>query len=164
MAAMPSATRASAAVLGPGGKIYVIGGEDDIGALAAVHVYDVTGDSWATETDLPVPVSDLAAVLDAAGRIVVIGGLDATGQPTADVFVTQDLDADLVAPSFWSVPETAVYADQPYNYQAGADGNPAPGYSLAGAPTGMTIDAISGLVSWIDGREYGRHGFAGLHH
>ncbi|MEW6413300.1 MAG: putative Ig domain-containing protein, partial [Candidatus Zixiibacteriota bacterium] len=53
-----------------------------------------------------------------------------------------------IAPTFTSTPITTGTYGVAYSYDADADGIPAPTFALATAPAGMTIDAISGLVSW----------------
>jgi lysophospholipase L1-like esterase len=40
---------------------------------------------------------------------------------------------------------------QTYSYDVDATGEPAPAFSLLSAPLGMSIDPISGLISWIPG-------------
>ncbi len=52
------------------------------------------------------------------------------------------------APTIISLPKTSARVGQLYNYDVQAFGEPAPVYSLATAPSGMTIDAVSGTVSW----------------
>ena len=52
------------------------------------------------------------------------------------------------APQITSVPLTSATQGQPYNYQVLASGSPAPAFSLAAAPAGMTINSTSGLISW----------------
>lgn len=54
------------------------------------------------------------------------------------------------APQFYSLPVTSATAGQSYSYQAFArDPNQdAISYALTEAPPGMTIDAITGLISW----------------
>ncbi|MGB2985952.1 MAG: putative Ig domain-containing protein, partial [Phycisphaerae bacterium] len=56
-----------------------------------------------------------------------------------------------VPPQIISIPETSVTKDLEYFYQVEAfdpDGDPL-GYALGIAPSGMTIDADSGLVEWL---------------
>lgn len=52
-----------------------------------------------------------------------------------------------------------ITAGVPFNYQVIASGYPTiTGYSLTSAPAGMTIDAATGLISWLPGAEQ-----AGMH-
>jgi hypothetical protein len=52
------------------------------------------------------------------------------------------------APTITSLPKTAARIGQPYSYEVQAFGEPAPVFSLSISPTGMTIDATSGHISW----------------
>jgi photosystem II stability/assembly factor-like uncharacterized protein len=52
------------------------------------------------------------------------------------------------APTITSIPETSAAVGQPYSYDAGAAGFPVPTYYLILSPSGMTIDTVSGVVSW----------------
>ncbi|MFH1844191.1 MAG: LamG-like jellyroll fold domain-containing protein, partial [bacterium] len=56
---------------------------------------------------------------------------------------------DPVGPSFISAPLDSAYLDEPYVYDCDAAGNPAPTYSLVTAPEGMTIDPVTGEITWI---------------
>src|SRR2546425_745607 len=73
---LPTARFGSAAVLGPDGRIYVLGRTNDNGELATVEAYDPTTKSWAwaTVASLPTPRFGLAAVLGPDGRIYALGG------------------------------------------------------------------------------------------
>jgi PKD repeat protein len=53
------------------------------------------------------------------------------------------------APEIVSVPGLAAQAAQAYAYDVDAAGNPAPVYALTAAPDGMTIDAATGVISWL---------------
>lgn len=52
------------------------------------------------------------------------------------------------APQITSLPRTTARVNELYTYRVVAWGTPAPTYSLTQAPSGMTIDAVSGEVSW----------------
>jgi hypothetical protein len=52
------------------------------------------------------------------------------------------------APQITSTPVTSATQGQPYSYQVTASGSPAPTFSLTTAPTGMTINSTSGLITW----------------
>ncbi|MFZ1731800.1 MAG: putative Ig domain-containing protein [Bacteroidota bacterium] len=52
------------------------------------------------------------------------------------------------APTILSLPKTTARVAQPYTYDVQAYGEPAPVYALSTAPAGMTIDAVSGRISW----------------
>ncbi len=53
-----------------------------------------------------------------------------------------------VAPAFTSTPVTTGTYGQLYTYDANASGYPAPTFSLTTFPTGMTIDANTGVIEW----------------
>ena len=54
----------------------------------------------------------------------------------------------LTAPAIVTVPSTSVELGQMYVYDVDASGVPDPIYSLVTAPSGMTIDSISGFIEW----------------
>ncbi|MCA9246979.1 MAG: tandem-95 repeat protein [Planctomycetales bacterium] len=154
VAPMPIGTRDSAVAMDHDGLIYVIGGMTDSGATDAVQVYDPSTNSWSSETALPTASYSLSAVYGPGGKIVVAGGFDAAGTATDTVYLTQDLTIADIAPTFTSSPQTSGSLDTYYTYDVNANGNPVPTYSLITAPTGMSIDATSGLISWqpVDGQ------------
>ncbi len=147
VASMPIAVRDSAAVLA-NGKIYVLGGVTATGTTAAVESYNETTNTWTTETSLPAPVSSEAAAVDSLGRIEVLGGFDATGKPTAAVSISQRLSNPDAAPSITSTPNTFASWGNLYHYQVLSTANPQATYSLTTAPSGMTINSATGLISW----------------
>jgi hypothetical protein len=144
---MPIAVRNSAAVLA-NGKIYVLGGVTSTGTTAAVESYDETTNSWTTETSLPAPVSSAGAVVDSLGRIEVLGGFDANGKPTAAVSISQELGNPDAAPTITSTANTSASWGNLYQYQVISTANPQATYSLTTAPSGMTINRATGLISW----------------
>ena len=58
-------------------------------------------------------------------------------------------DTSGLAPGITSTPVTTAIVGANYNYDVNATGIPAPTYSLSTPPSGMTINAASGLISWI---------------
>lgn len=52
------------------------------------------------------------------------------------------------APAIYSQPATDAVVGEAYNYQVRATGNPVPTYTLTTAPSGMTIDEVSGMIDW----------------
>jgi N-acetylneuraminic acid mutarotase len=148
VASMPLAVRDSAAVLGPNGKIYVLGGRTSTGATAAVESYNESTNTWSTESPLPAPVSSAAAAVDSLGRIDVLGGFDATGRPTAGVSISQKLSNPDAAPTITSSPNTSASWGNLYHYQVLSTASPQATYSLTTAPSGMTINSSTGLISW----------------
>ena len=55
------------------------------------------------------------------------------------------------APTITSTAVTTGNSGVPYTYDVNASGNPAPTYSLTTAPSGMTINSTSGVISWTPG-------------
>ncbi len=53
------------------------------------------------------------------------------------------------APVITSVPATSVLAGATFIYDIDANGTPAPTYALVSGPTGMTVDATTGVLRWI---------------
>ena len=51
-------------------------------------------------------------------------------------------------PTIISTPLTAATVGAVYTYDVDATGNPVPTYTLTVAPAGMTIDGVTGLISW----------------
>lgn len=87
------ARRFSAAVVLPDRSVLVIGGEDEVGALAAIERYEPDIDRWSLAGQLPFPrVAPAAAVID--GQLIVVGGRDASGIPTSTMFVVPLADLD----------------------------------------------------------------------
>ncbi len=148
VAPMPIGTQDSAAVIDDDGVVYVLGGIADTGTIATVQTYDSATDTWGTETDLPAATHSLAAAIDANERLVVIGGTDAAGNVVDTVYQSQRFDIPESAPNVFSTPNTSGSLDEFYSYDVNAFGNPNPTYSLVTGPAGMTIDSLSGQISW----------------
>lgn len=53
-----------------------------------------------------------------------------------------------VTPTITSTPVVQVSVNQPYTYDVDASGSPAPTFALLTNPAGMTIDPVSGIISW----------------
>jgi hypothetical protein len=54
-------------------------------------------------------------------------------------------------PAIATIPNATLSATATFTYQVIASGSPAPTYSLSTAPSGMTIDNYTGLISWTPG-------------
>src|SRR6516162_4621177 len=147
VASMPIAVRDSAAVLA-NGKIYVLGGRTSTGATASVESYDEATNTWTTEAALPAPVYGEAAGVDSLGRIETLGGFNRIGNATAAVSISQELSNPDAAPTITSVAKTAASWGNLYQYQVLSTANPQATYSLTKAPSGMTINSSTGLISW----------------
>jgi len=148
VASMPSAVRDSAAVLGSNNLIYVLGGVTSSGTTAAVECYNPGTNTWNTETSLPAPLSDEAAVSDSLGRIEIVVGFDVNGNAVANVWASQELNLPDTAPTIYTTAPTTAWTGTPYTYQVFSTANPQATYSLAVAPSGMTIDSNTGLITW----------------
>ena len=83
---------------------------------------------------------------DTANDMAVIS-VTSAGLAPRTVSVTA-LDNNNAAPVITSSPVTSGIAGAPYRYDVNATGNPAPTYSLSVAPSGMTINSSTGLISW----------------
>src|SRR5690242_5372235 len=71
---LPIARFGLAVVLGPDGRIYVLGGTNSGGNVHTVEVYDPTTQSWTSAPPMPTARFGLAAVLGPDGRIYALGG------------------------------------------------------------------------------------------
>lgn len=70
-----------------------------------------------------------------------------SGDPTRVVDVTAT-DNGNASPAITSTPPLTAVVNAPYRYTATATGNPTPTFSLTTKPSGMTIHATTGLISW----------------
>jgi hypothetical protein len=57
----------------------------------------------------------------------------------------------LSAADIYSFPVTSASVGQPYQYNVGARGYPLPSFGLNTAPSGMSINASTGLIQWTPG-------------
>ncbi|MCO5205967.1 MAG: putative Ig domain-containing protein [Anaerolineae bacterium] len=67
-------------------------------------------------------------------------------------FDTQSYTIDVTAfeaPAITSTPVITGVIGRSYTYDVNATGNPTPTYSLTTKPAGMTIDTVTGLISWL---------------
>ena len=151
LASLPINIRDAAAVFAPDGKLEVLGGISGGATVASVESYDPVSNTWTTNTALPAAVSSAVAVVDSQGRVEAIGGYNASKAPVSTVEVSQVVTQPTAAPAFTSTPTTAsltVGDGGTFTYTAAASGNPPPNYSVVSGPTGLTIDPVSGAVSW----------------
>jgi hypothetical protein len=100
--------------------------------------------NWSVPQVVTVSAAQDDDALDSTATLTVA----AAGIGTRPVPVSVDDDDDS-APSFTSLPPLSAVVGVPYVYDAEADGLPAPSYSLEAAPSGMTVDALSGRVAWL---------------
>ena len=76
--------------------------------------------------------------------------LSTTGLATRTVAVTAT-DITGGAPAITSIADTTAVVAAAYSYDVNASGTPAPTFSLTTSPTGMTINATTGVISWTPG-------------
>lgn len=76
--------------------------------------------------------------------------LSTTGLATRTVAVTAT-DITGGAPAITSIADTTAVVAAAYSYDVNASGTPAPTFSLTTNPTGMTINATTGVISWTPG-------------
>ncbi len=145
VAPMPVAVQNAAVVAGKNNLIYVLGGSNGTAAVSTVQVYNTVSNTWNLESPLPVATSAASAAIDSTGRIMVIGGVNAANTNLASVWTSPQSG---VAPIITSTPVTTAVVNQPFSYVLTATGKPTPSFSLVTGPTGMTVDANTGLVSW----------------
>ena len=145
VAAMPVAVQNAAVVAGRNNLIYVLGGSNGTAPVNTVQAYNTITNTWNLETPLPVATSGASAAIDSTGKIMVVGGINAANANLASVWISPQSGA---APIITSTPVTTVVINQAYSYQLTASGKPTPTFSLVTGPTGMTVDASTGLVSW----------------
>jgi N-acetylneuraminic acid mutarotase len=87
LASMPTPRQLLAAVVGPDGRIYAIGGADaSFNPLTTVEAYDIGTNTWTAAPSLPTGRSALAAATGPDGRIFAIGGFSET-TPQSTVYV-----------------------------------------------------------------------------
>jgi len=94
----PTLRTEAAGVLGPDGKIYVIGGllcgAQTYTVLNTLEIYNPVNDTWATGSAMPTPRSDLAAVFGSNGKLYAIGGLLDSNNTSTDVVEEYDPASD----------------------------------------------------------------------
>jgi chitodextrinase len=146
VAPMPVAVKNAAVVAGKNTLIYVLGGSSGTTPVSTVQVYDALTNTWSLEASLPVAISNASAVIDSTGHVLVIGGQDATNTNLSTVYSSLQAGAPPVFTS--SSFQGTVEINQLFSYLATASGRPAPTFSLVSGPTGMTVNAATGLVSW----------------
>ena len=86
------------------------------------------------------------APLDEGSFEVTVVAVNTAG--TDQQTFTINVSAMLVAPGITSTPVTEAAPGSDYTYDVNATGNPVPTFSLSASPDGMTIDAVTGLITW----------------
>ncbi len=149
MASLPLPIQDAAAAFGPNGKLYVMGGISGGATVASVEMYDPSTNVWTTDTPLLSPVSDANVSIDsAADAIVLVGGFDASGKPTAATEVSSSFNQPPSAPTITGVSSTVAPYGLTYTATIQATTNPQAVYSIVSGPTGMTVNSLTGVITW----------------
>jgi glucose/arabinose dehydrogenase len=117
-------------------------GDVSVTVVGGLLAFDAN--NWST----PQAVTISAAADDDGDGAEATLSVSGSGLTTRDVEVTVH-DTDESPPDFVSTPIATAVVGASYNYDVDAEGLPEPTYSLDVAPAGMTIDASSGLISWV---------------
>ena len=118
-------------------------GDSDITVSAGAALNFNAGNFSTPQTVTLAAAEDADTSTDTATISVTLGG-----DPTRTVAVSV-ADNDNAAPVFTSAPVLTAILGATYRYDADATGNPLPTYSLTTAPSGMTINNSTGVITWI---------------
>ncbi len=129
------------------------------GTYGVAYSYDADADGYPAPT-FALTTAPAGMTIDAAGLItwtpddvgdfaVVVEAANTYGTDVQSFTIT----VGGIAPSFTSTAPLGGVVGELYTYDANADGYPAPTFALTTAPLGMTIDAVSGLISWTPDAE-----------
>jgi lysophospholipase L1-like esterase len=122
--------------------------------VGQLYSYDVNA------TGSPAPVYSLATAPSGMSINATTGVIAWTPTDAGDFHVTVEASNDAgidsqdfniivsLAPTITSTPVTAGIVGQPYSYDVNATGSPTLVYSLVTAPSGMSINATTGVISW----------------
>ena len=140
------ATTGRVAATGADGLVYLIGGLNS----AAVLVFDSVADSWYSAPSLSTPRNAPAVALGDDSFLYVMGGDYPAASNNALDTVEKIDTGSTIAPQIISFEPSAasVQVASTFSYKVIALGNPRPVLSLAAAPAGMTLDAVTGLLTW----------------
>jgi N-acetylneuraminic acid mutarotase len=155
VAPLPTPRQHLAAVLGPDGLIYTLGGIAEGqggGKTGVLEVYNPATNSWSTRSPMPTPRYGLAAVLGTDGKIYAIGGqYNNTTSPSTDGDSVK-VEAYNPATDTWeakpSLPNGRYYPAA----EVGLDGAiyVSGGFSVNPIETlGSTVKLAPGATSWI---------------
>jgi hypothetical protein len=122
-------------------------GDSDVSvASGASLVFDST--NFSTPRTVTIAAAEDPDVAnDAADISITAAGINAR---TVTVAVS---DNDPVSPLITSTPPAKAVINAPYRYDVIATGFPAPAFSLASSPTGMTIDSTAGTLRWTPSQQ-----------
>jgi N-acetylneuraminic acid mutarotase len=131
---IPSPRYRHAVAAGADGRIYAIGGDDNLGNyLASVWAYTPATDSWAPAASMSIPRFDLAAVAAPDGRIYAIGG------GNSSVVWTATVEAYTPATDSWTPVASMTQPRRTLAAVVGANGHI---YALGGQNSNSTISAV----------------------
>ena len=135
------------AALGADGLVYLIGG---VGS-SAVLVLDSVADAWYAGPSMSTVRGTPAVALGNDGFLYAMGG-DNPANGNNGLATTEKIDTGIVlAPQIISAPGfpgTTVPIGTLFSYKVIALGNPRPTFSLVAGPAGMTINPVSGLLTF----------------
>ena len=117
---------------------------------AAVLVFDSVANSWFSGPTLSTARNASAVALGDDGFLYVMGGdYPAASNNALDTVEKIDTGSS-IAPQIISFEPFAasLQVASTFSYKVIALGNPRPVLSLAAAPAGMTLDAVTGLIAW----------------
>jgi Galactose oxidase, central domain/Putative Ig domain/Fibronectin type III domain len=136
----PACASSNAAVMGPDDKVFLVCG-------SYVQAYHIIGDFWSYDTVVQTQ-GHPAIVMDDQGRLVVAGG-NAGALVSKNILISSPIAEPKAIPKFLSTQFFGtLQTDVPFQYRYVTEGAPHPTFSLTAKPAGMTIDSVSGLVSW----------------
>ncbi len=139
---------------------------DGVLAGATIRLYAdnvLIGQATATDTSVIVTTNGTVTLTDGAHSItatqtlvdqaVNVGNLHAAVDLASETSSPLAISIDTTAPQFNFTAITGAAVGVPYACQAATDENPGSGvtYQLLESPTGMIIDAGSGLLTWLPG-------------
>lgn len=118
-------------------------GDRDVTVTPADLSFDAS--NWSEPQDVTVTAAADDDTTDDATTLTVLG----TGiAMEREVSVVVDDDDDS-APTIRSAPRLTAVVGAEYTYAIDADGRPIPSFSLDTAPSGMSVDAGAGIVTWV---------------
>ncbi len=117
-------------------------GDSDV-TVSSGSALTFTPANYATPQTVTVSAAEDADSADDSAVLTV----SATGETPRTINVTVK-DNDPLAPAFTSSPILTAVAGAAYTYDADASGNPTPTFALLVSPTGMSIDAATGIINW----------------
>jgi N-acetylneuraminic acid mutarotase len=117
VASLPAPRNWHAGALGPDGRIYVMGGEGNLGAIqASTFAYTVATNTWASVAPMGTPREKLGAATGADGRVYAVGGMTDAATWVATV------EAYTPATNTWSAVASMSVKRREHAVVAGADG------------------------------------------